>query len=232
MSYRVEELLEALQGEQRLLEIPATAARARRWIPPAAYQRIADRAGRTLKTYFARERLAKGMPKAEAVERILPSAAGQLADVYLAWLQAQEILTVEGDRVNLPGRSARLSDEESRLSRQIMKRFGDGGLQPPVPSQLAPEIGAKPQIVDGVIEFLCQQGRLARLPGGLLMAASAVDELANQLRDTGWEKFKVPRFKDRFGLTRKWAIPILEHLDSIGVTRRLGDERMIVRRPL
>ena len=139
---------------------------------------------------------------------------------------------MEGNRVNLPGRSARRSDEEARLSRQIMKRFGDGGLQPPVPSQLAPEIGAKPQIVDGVIEFLCQQGRLARLPGGLLMAASAVDELANQLRDTGWEKFKVPRFKDRFGLTRKWAIPILEHLDSIGVTRRLGDERMIVRRPL
>ncbi len=64
------------------------------------------------------------------------------------------------------------------------------------------------------------------------MAASAVEELASQLRDTGWEKFKVPRFKDRFGLTRKWAIPILEHLDSIGVTRRLGDERMIVRRPL
>ena len=34
---------------------------------------------------------------------------------------------------------------------------------------------------------------------------------------------------NRFGLTRKWAIPLLEHLDSSGATRRLGDERMVVR---
>ena len=36
-------------------------------------------------------------------------------------------------------------------------------------------------------------------------------------------------FKDRFGLTRKWAIPLLEHLDSTGATRRMGDDRMVVR---
>ena len=36
-------------------------------------------------------------------------------------------------------------------------------------------------------------------------------------------------FKDRFGLTRKWAIPLLEHLDSTGATRRMGDERMVIR---
>jgi len=39
----------------------------------------------------------------------------------------------------------------------------------------------------------------------------------------------VADFKDRFGLSRKWAIPLLEHLDSTGATRRLGDERMVVR---
>ncbi len=38
-------------------------------------------------------------------------------------------------------------------------------------------------------------------------------------------------FKERFGLTRKWAIPLLEHLDAIGATRRLGDDRQVVREP-
>ncbi len=40
----------------------------------------------------------------------------------------------------------------------------------------------------------------------------------------------MPEFKDRFGLTRKWAIPLLEHLDQIGRTRRKGDLREVVKK--
>jgi selenocysteine-specific elongation factor len=69
-----------------------------------------------------------------------------------------------------------------------------------------------------------------RLPGELIIAAAAIDRVAEDLRGSGLEKFKVPQFKERYGLTRKWAIPILEHLDSVGVTRRLGDERQVVGR--
>jgi selenocysteine-specific elongation factor len=47
---------------------------------------------------------------------------------------------------------------------------------------------------------------------------------------SGWERFSVADFKDRFGLSRKGAIPLLEHLDSVGATRRVGDERMVVKR--
>jgi selenocysteine-specific elongation factor len=73
------------------------------------------------------------------------------------------------------------------------------------------------------------RGQLIRLPDGLILAASAVADLKRDLLASGWERFSVPAFKDRFGLSRKWAIPLLEHLDSTGVTRRVGDERMIVR---
>ncbi len=45
-----------------------------------------------------------------------------------------------------------------------------------------------------------------------------------------WADFTVPQFKDHFGLSRKWAIPLLEHLDSVGATRRVGDKRQIVTR--
>jgi selenocysteine-specific elongation factor len=69
-----------------------------------------------------------------------------------------------------------------------------------------------------------------RLPSGLIVAATAVEALARDLAAAGWERFTVPQFKDRFGLSRKWAIPLLEHLDSTGVTRRVGDERMLVTR--
>ena len=137
------------------------------------------------------------------------------------------MLRVAGDLVTLPGREAELTDEESDLARAVLERFAAGGLTPPAPAEVGRELSAKPQILDGVVRYLTERGKLVRLPGGLILAASAVEGLKDDLADAGWERFTVADFKDRFGLSRKWAIPLLEHLDSTGFTRRLGDERMI-----
>jgi len=69
------------------------------------------------------------------------------------------------------------------------------------------------------------------VPDGLVVSAAAVAALRRDLAASGWERFTVAQFKERFGLSRKWAIPWLEHLDSTGATRRLGDERQVVGQP-
>jgi selenocysteine-specific elongation factor len=200
-----------------------------RWLAPEVVKRVVTRARRVLKDYFQRERLAEGMPRAEAVRRILRGRGDQLADRYLEWLQAEKVLAVAGDRVTLPGLRAELSGDESRLATQVLGAYEEAGLTPPSPGELAMKLAAKPQIFDGVVRFLVQQGKLARLPGGLLVSRAALDGLVAALRATGWERFSVPQFKERFTLSRKWAIPLLEHLDSLAVTRRVGDDRQLVR---
>jgi selenocysteine-specific elongation factor len=219
--------LRTLARENKLLEV--TTGPAPRWIAPAAVQRVTERARRVLKEYFQKDRLADSMPKAEAVRRILRGRAADLAPVYLGWLEAQKVLAVHGDQVSLPGRSAQLTGEESRLSAAVLERFDKAGLTPPAPSELQQDLAAKPQILDGVVRHLVARGALLRLPNGLILAASAVARLRSDLLSTSWERFSVADFKDRYGLTRKWAIPLLEHLDSTGATRRLGDDRMVVR---
>jgi selenocysteine-specific elongation factor len=221
--------LEALASEQKILRAPAGQGHGERWLTPAAYQRVSSRAARLLKRYFREHRLARGMPKAEAVERLLPGGAVQLADVYLDWLQAQRVLVVQGNQVNLPGRSAELTSEESRLERQILRTFEAAGLEPPAPSAVREELQAKPQIMEGVIRYLLERSKLARLSGGLVIATAAIDRVSEDLRSSDWDRFSVGDFKKRYGLTRKWAIPILEHLDSKGITRRVGDQRMVIR---
>ena len=220
--------LSALAGEQRLLKVQAPNGELR-WLSPAVVQRVTTRAKRVLKEYFQRERLADGMPRAEAVRRILRGRGGELADRYFEWLQGERVLAVAGDRINLPGRRAELSGDESRLATQVLTAYEAAGLTPPSPGELAKSLNAKQQIFDGVVRYLRQQGRLAQLPGGLLVSRDALDKLVAALRGTGWERFSVPQFKDRFELSRKWAIPLLEHLDSIAVTRRVGDDRQLVR---
>jgi selenocysteine-specific elongation factor len=229
---RVAAELAALAADARLIEVPAAPGHGRRWIAPAAVERVVERARRVLEDYFDRDRLADGMPKAEAVRRILRGRAAELAPIYLAWLEAQKVLSVEGDRVKLPGRSAQLSGEESKLAAAVMERFQSAGLAPPATGDVRAELAAKPQILEGVLRHLVARGRLVRLPGGLMIAAAALEELRRQVRAEPWERFSVSQFKDRFGLTRKWAIPLLEHLDAVGATRRLGDDRQVVRTPV
>ena len=223
--------LDALAAASRLVAVPEAPGHGRRWIAPAAVERVIERARRVLKEYFDRDRLADGMPKAEAVRRILRGRAAELAPIYLAWLAARKVLAVEGDRVVLPGRSAQLNGEESQLAAAVMERFERAGLAPPSPGDVRQELSAKPQILEGVIRHLVTRGRLVRLPGGLMIAATALEALRRELLATSWERFSVAQFKDRFGLTRKWAIPLLEHLDASGVTRRAGDDRLVAKAP-
>jgi selenocysteine-specific elongation factor len=225
----VEESLKRMAREQMVLEVPPGHGHAGRWLDPAAYSRVTERAKKVLQSYFRRERLAKGMSKAEATDRIFPGRASELANVYLSWLERQKILVVAGNQVNLPGRAAELTTEESHLESRIVEIFAAAGLKPPSLGEVGQELGAKPQILDGVVRYLLERGRLARLPGGLVISGSAIEQVGRDLRDSDWDKFSVGDFKDRFGLTRKWAIPILEHLDSTGVTRRLGDQRQVLR---
>jgi len=221
--------LSALAGKNRLIEIAEGPGHGRRWISPAAVQRVTERARRVLKEYFQKDRLAESIPKAEAVRRILRGRAADLAPVYLDWLTAQKVLAVQGDQVVLPGRGSQLTGEESKLAAAVLDRFDKAGLAPPGPEELSISLSAKPQILDGVVRNLVARGQLTKLPTGLILASSALVTLKRDLLATPWQRFTVADFKDRFGLTRKWAIPLLEHLDSTGATRRMGDERTVVR---
>jgi selenocysteine-specific elongation factor len=221
--------LAALARTQKLIEVPEEHGRPRRWLNPAAVQRVTERARRVLKEHFQKDRLAESISKAEAVRRILRGRGAELADVYLGWLAAQKVLVVQGDQVTLPGRSAQLTSEESKLSTSVLELYEKAGLAPPSPGEAAVALGAKPQILDGVVRHLVARGQMVKLPSGLLLAASALSGLRQDLLATTWDRFSVADFKDRFGLTRKWAIPLLEHLDSTGATRRVGDDRMVIR---
>ncbi len=218
--------LDRLARESLLLRVES--GRGRRYIAPAVCRRIMERGQRVLEAFFRADRLAHGMPKAQFLGQVLTKRASDLADVYLRWFVAEKILVVDGDRVNLPGREVELSGEESKLSSAVLAEIEAGGLTPPAPSELRATLGAKPQILEGVQRYLIAQRKLVRLPAGLILAVSAIEDLRRQLAETGWEDFSVAEFKDRFDLSRKWAIPLLEHLDSIGATRRVGDRRQIV----
>ena len=226
---RVSAELTKLVAANRLIAVPARGGRRGGWVAPSAVQEVADRAKKLLTAHFKKDRLSRGLPKAEAVRRLFPGRAAESAEVFLEWLAAQKVLVVEGDLVTQPGRGSELTQEESGLAKAVLERFTAAGLTPDSPAELLKDLTPKNQILEGVVRFLVQRGQLIKLPGGLVLAAPEFRKLRQDLLATGWERFNVAQFKDHFGLTRKWAIPLLEQLDSVGATRRAGDDRLVVR---
>jgi selenocysteine-specific elongation factor len=227
---KIAEELAAMVAAGKLLQVES--GRSKRYLDPKVLRRLTEKAKNSLKSYFRDNRLARGMPKAELQSRILPVRAQELGATYLGLLQAMKVLVLDGELVNLPGRSAvgELTGEETSLAQKVLDYVEGFGLTPPSPAEIADKLHAKPQILEGIQKFLVQQGKLKRLANGFVLSAAAIKKLREDLVETGWERFSVPQFKDRFGLSRKWAIPLLEHLDAVGATRRYGDERQVVRR--
>lgn len=221
--------LTAMAADGTVLAIDSGHGRPRRWIVPERLAALGPKLERLLDDYLARERLAAGMPKAEALRRSMPGVNADLARVYLERLESQGVLVVQGDLLTLPGREAAMTSEESGLAARLTELYEAAGLTPPPPTEAARETGSKPQIVDGVVHYLVQQGRLAKIGGGLVISTAAIDDLCRDLLASALDEFTVAQFRDRYDLTRKWAIPILEHLDARRITHRVGDIRKLIR---
>ena len=134
-------------------------------------------------------------------------------------------IDISAGDVRFPGRALEPPAELSPLARTIVERYTAAGLSAPSPGEVARALDAKPQIVEGLVQHLVKRKELVRLPGGLIFASATLARLVDELRATGWTRFSIVAFKDRFGLSRKWTIPLLEHLDNLGVTGRVGEER-------
>ncbi len=200
-----------------------------RFLLPEILEAVRRGARAELARYFAERPLELGLAKAAAARLLLPPAARSLADLYFERLAAAGDLDLAAGDVRFPGRVLEPPVELSPLARAIVERYVAAGLAPPSPGEVARALDAKAQIVEGLIQHLVKRKELVRLPGGLIFAGATLTRLVDELRATGWSRFSIVAFKDRFGLSRKWAIPLLEHLDNVGVTRRVGEERELRR---
>ena len=110
-----------------------------------------------------------------------------------------------------------------------MNAFEAAGLTPPTLAELSKQLDATPGQVSPVVELCVDEGYLTRLGDGQFLHRDRVADvrcqLEGELRDRGG--LTVSEIKAVLGISRKYAVPICEHLDRIGFTRRVGDRRVL-----
>ena len=184
------------------------------------------RAMQFLEQYFKDNRMAVNVPKGEFVQKLIP--AGAPVNFLLNELAREKIATVQGDALEVAGRSKTLGGTEGELAREIEARYKDAGLQTPATSELIKTIQQRNKVIEGIIAYLVKQGTLVRLAEGVYLHRDVIATSREKLAAKKGQTIDVGQFKDFFGISRKVAIPLLEHFDKEGATKRIGDSRLVL----
>ena len=137
---------------------------------------------------------------------------------------------VARDTLAKAGHQLSLSPEEQRTRDALAAAFKSGGLAPPDAQATAASAGINAEVADRMLKLLVREKTLVRV-GDLLFHDENLARLKAEVRAmkaSGTSKLDVAFFKDRYGVSRKFAIPLLEYLDRERVTHRVGDARMIL----
>ncbi len=199
-------------------------------VSPSVLEALAERLVRELASHHATSALSEGMPREEARDRIFRRAHPAVFERVLETLSAAKRIAGR-DRLALAGHQVSLTPQESAAQAAIERVYRDAKLTPPDLGAAAQETGASRAIVDRVVGLLVRNRTLVKVES-MLFHASALEELKENIRalksEAGTARVDVASFKARYGVTRKYAIPLLEYLDRERVTRRQGETRVVL----
>ncbi len=146
-------------------------------------------------------------------------------------LAAQKKLDAQGELVKKAGSEIALLPEEAKAKEQIEAAFASASLAVPSVKEVLAKLTVEPKRAEKLLQILLREKNLVRVSAELVFHRQALTQLKERL--TAYKKAKgdrisVPAFKQLTGITRKYAIPLLEYLDREHMTRRVGEERVIL----
>ncbi len=209
-------------------------------ISPEAIDRIVTGIREVLKEFHRKNPLQPGIPKEELRSRELPGAPAFLLDAILNRSLGPRLavneprpqrpfvsdIVLEGDIVRLASHRVALKQDEEAATAKIEALFRDAGLAVPATSEVLAKSGIEPSRARTLLQILLKNRKLIRVSDELIFHSSAIDALKKTLQKGA--RFSVTDFKDLTGISRKYAIPLLEFLDRERVTRREGDSRIVL----
>ncbi|HXW05313.1 MAG TPA: selenocysteine-specific translation elongation factor [Vicinamibacterales bacterium] len=199
-------------------------------VAPAVLEHLTARLVTELEAHHRAQPLSEGLPREEARERLFGRAAGAVFEEVLRRLAAAGRVAGR-DRLALAGHQVSLSPEEASAEEGLARVYLDAGLAPPDLQAAATAARTRLDVAERVLKLLLKRRTLVKLDT-LLFHAEALERLKAEVRalkgPDGPARIDVAAFKDRYGITRKYAIPLLEYLDRERVTRRVGEGRVVL----
>jgi selenocysteine-specific elongation factor len=182
-----------------------------------------------LDAFHKHNALVAGISKEELRGRFSEVAPAVFASVFDEALRAKKI-ELAGEQVRLAGRGVVMKDEEAESKKIIEAAFANAGLKVPALKDVLAGLKVDKARAQKIVTLLLRDTVLIKVSDDLVFHRGALADLRKRMaaEKAKSPKLDVARFKDLTGVSRKYAIPLLEYLDREHVTRRVGDERVIL----
>jgi selenocysteine-specific elongation factor len=222
--------LDQLSASGALVELPIGPRRTVRIVTEFVAD-LEDRVYRALgRLHEARPRLSN-IPRAHLAGELPDLGSEALISAIVDRLRIQGKVCVEARTVAITGYEPKLSQGERRLKDQILEAIRHGGMSPPEAADLAATAGARATVVPELLALLRDEQELVEISADLYLAFDVEVELRRKVvaRLSDGSTMTMADLRDLLGTTRKYAVPIGEYLDRIGLTKREGDVRRLGR---
>jgi selenocysteine-specific elongation factor len=180
--------------------------------------------------HHQREPLSRGLAREVLRERVFAHAPVEVFRGVLGTLEKEQALVSEKEVVRLREHTRELSGADSNLRDRLEKIYQEAGLAAPSLNEALERAGVTAQQGRKILQLLIEAGVLVKVHGEMFFHRAVLDDLTRKVRAHGarHREIDVAAFKELTGISRKYAIPLLEYLDRQRVTRREGDRRIVL----
>lgn len=189
-----------------------------------------------IENHHRREPLARGIVRETLREKIFARLAPEIFKATLANLEKEGKIAAEKEIVRAAAHNLELSSDEKILRERLEKIYRAARLEVPKLDDALEEAirGTKAtrEHARKIFQLFLNAGEIVKISDEFYFAKTEIDKLVVKLREFAAERadklIDVPAFKDVAGISRKYAIPLLEYFDHERITRRAGDKRLIL----
>lgn len=174
--------------------------------------------------------LLRGVSREELRKQVYGALPLEVFRFCLERLVEKRKIALQEEMVSLYGREVQLSEQSQQIKKRIETAFLQSGYQPPSLSELPAAVPLEQEEVRKIYFWMLKEKILVKVSDDLAYHRSTLEEMKRKIRASfaPGSKFGVAEFKELFGLTRKHAIPLLEFLDRERLTRRQGNDRVLL----
>jgi selenocysteine-specific elongation factor len=200
-------------------------------VPAKAYEEVRQKIAARVEGFHKENPLLPGISREDLRLNVGRHTRAETFRTALEELVAQKKVELQGELAKRAGSAITLEPEEALAKDQIESAFADAGLTVPAVKEILSKLPVGTKRAERILQILLREKSLVRVTPELIFHREALAQLRKRLsayKKTKGERISVPVFKELAGITRKYAIPLLEYLDRERVTRRAGDERVIL----
>jgi selenocysteine-specific elongation factor len=195
-----------------------------------AFARAATAILAEIRDFHERDPLRKGIGREDLKGRVLDDASPVLFRAVIDDLVERRQVAADQDVVHVFERTVTLGGDDQRARQLLAERFRTLGLQAPSPDDVIASLNLDRQTARKIVQLMIADKTLVKINDEMTVDRAALNKLVDDVRalKTKSAKFGVREFKDLTGLSRKFTIPLLEYLDGQRITRRVGEDRIIL----